>query len=123
MPSPRAMTPITINNHFPEHYQYKGSEQSSKESSNMQKGSPLDIDGHLDVGLKDYSKWQESRFENPSLQAEVRKANDALLAEGIDLQQVGQEYDFLVKEKHVKRGIARCYVDDVPIWLKRLKKE
>jgi hypothetical protein len=85
-------------------------------------GSPLDIPGHLDVALGDYSKWQESRFQDPLLQAEVRKAHDALLAEGIVLQQVGQEYDFLVKEKHIKRGIATRYIEDVPVWLKRVKR-
>lgn len=60
--SPRGMTPITINNHFPEHSQYKRSDLSIRESSNTQKGSTLDIPGHLDAALKDYSEWQQSRF-------------------------------------------------------------
>ena len=53
----------------------------TRESLISHKGSSLDIPGYLDVDLRDYSEWQQSRFQEPSLQAEVRKACDALLME------------------------------------------
>lgn len=57
------------------------------------------------------------------LKVEFRKAYDATLVDGLDLEQVhdDQDPDFFIN-KGVKRGIARRFVGDIDQWVKRCKR-
>jgi hypothetical protein len=72
--------------------------------------------------VAEYSEWQQEQVQDPTLKGEVQKAEDVVLGEGFDLEQIyrGRNSGFLI-DKGVKRGIANCFVDDIPIWNKRRK--
>jgi hypothetical protein len=57
------------------------------------------------------------------LKNKFRQARDAILAEGLDLEQVHEDEDpdFLIK-KGVKRGIARQFVSNIEDWAKRYRR-
>ena len=127
-PSPLGMTPITINNHFPDQFQavsvpaLQNKSISSNQSPNKTAACNLEIPGHRDVAVKEYSEWQQLQVQDVSLKKEVRNACNVVLAEGLDLEQLHQDQDceFLIN-KGVKRGIARRFVGDIESWVRRLK--
>jgi hypothetical protein len=84
----------------------------------------LRIPGLRDVAVTDYCVWQQSQVRHESLKAEFRKARDAVLLEGLDLEQVHEDQDseFLMK-KGVKRGIARRFIRDIEVWAKRSRSD
>lgn len=70
-----------------------------------------------------YSEWQQSKVIYEGLKTEYRKARDATLLDGLDLQQIykDQDPDFFIKSG-VKRGVARRFVGDIGAWAKRYKR-
>ncbi|KAL2005971.1 hypothetical protein VTN00DRAFT_9625 [Thermoascus crustaceus] len=82
----------------------------------------LHITGLLDVAVKEYSDWQQSRFADEALKAEVRKACDAALDDGLDLEQIDDLKDpEYFKKRGVKWGIARRFVKDIKYWADNYK--
>lgn len=124
-----AMTPITINNHFPDPAQH-GSVPSAhselRHVANVPSGDlvaeSLDIPSPLDRAVRDYSDWHKSRVEDPSYKAQVDKARDVVLQQGRDLHQLhnDQDYTFLV-EQDVNIGTAKRFVSGISTWAKRRK--
>lgn len=57
------------------------------------------------------------------LKAEFQRACDIALADGLDLERVYEDRDpeFFIKHG-VKRGIARRFVGDIEVWVKRYKR-
>jgi hypothetical protein len=82
----------------------------------------LEIPGLRDIAVQRYCDWQQSQVHSENLQVEFMKACNAILDDGLDLEQVHEDQDseFLVK-KGVKRGIARRFVRDIEVWAKRQK--
>ena len=74
----------------------------------------LFISGLLDVAMRDYSTWQQSRLGDKALKVEVRKACDVALDDGLDLAQIDEDRnpDYFTK-RGVKWGIARRFVKDI----------
>merc|ERR1712230_200407 len=117
------MTPITINNHFPDCPPCsapKSSTDGGHEQTSTQATGPLDIPSPLDLRVREYSTWQKSRVEDPKYKADVDKACTATLEDYRDLQQIYSEQDvtFLV-EKGVRVGTAKRFINDIPVWAKR----
>ena len=75
--------------------------------------SPLDIPGPRDIAVKEYSEWQELNVTNDTLKAAFRQACDAILEDGLDLEQVNKDQDpeFFIG-KGIKRDIPRRFVED-----------
>ncbi|PSN58574.1 hypothetical protein BS50DRAFT_566671 [Corynespora cassiicola Philippines] len=82
----------------------------------------LEIPGPRDVAVIAYSEWQQSNVVDEALKTEFRKACDATLQDGLDLEQVHEDQDpsFFI-QSGVKRGVARRFVDDIEGWAKRYK--
>lgn len=129
--SPAGMTPITINNHFPQTSLEKSSVNSTgrsaqpdtKSSADCVK-SPLIVSGYLDTAVRRYTEWQRSRFEDVDLKNEMTKACSVILAHGLTLAQVhdDQDFQFLI-DNGIKRGTARHFVGDIKMWTKRSQKD
>lgn len=125
--SPPAMTPITINNHFPE---TSGSQslvnptnEAGKWSTKDMAGgvkSPLVVSGYLDTAVRKYTTWQQSRFEDVELKDEMSKACDIVLGHGLTLTHIhdDQDFQFLI-DNGIKQGIARHFVGHIKMWTKR----
>ena len=130
-PLPHGMTPITINNHFPESSERASSLPlqndracSVKRSPTLLTGAPLGIPGHLDSVVKEYSEWQKLFVQDASSQDQVDKACEVVLAKGLDLNQLhsDQEYGFLI-EHGVNEGTARRFIGNISTWAKRYRYE
>jgi hypothetical protein len=82
----------------------------------------LDIPEPLDVAVRLYSEWQQSRVVDETRKAEIQKACELALEDGLDLEQVYEDQDpsFFIKNG-VKRGVARRFVADIERWAKRYK--
>jgi hypothetical protein len=82
----------------------------------------LHIPGPRDEALEDYCAWQQSQVKSPGLKAEYQKACDAIIEDGLDLEQIHKDPnpEFLIKNG-VKRGIAHRVVEDIDYWVKRYK--
>ncbi|KIW35889.1 uncharacterized protein PV06_11792 [Exophiala oligosperma] len=83
----------------------------------------LDIAGHHDVNLQDYCDWLKSRVKNESYKHEYQKAADFLLEKAFDLDLVYEDQNpgFLVEQGEIEEGIARRFVKDIPLWVKRCR--
>lgn len=53
--------------------------------------SQFHVLGICDVAVTEYSAWQQSQVRHESFKNEFRRARDAVLAEGLDLEQVHEE--------------------------------
>ena len=75
----------------------------------------LEIEGSRDVAVRRFSKWLQPQYQDPSLQEEVRKAEQAVLDEAFNLVQIygGQASDCFIRKK-VKRGVADRFMNDIP---------
>jgi RES domain-containing protein len=72
------------------------------------------ISGLLDVAVREYSSWQQSRLGDEALKSEVRKACDVALDDGLDLAQIDEDKDpNYFKTRGVKWGITRRFVKDI----------
>lgn len=79
----------------------------------------IEIPGLHDVAVEEYSTWQQSRVSREILKADIRKARDLALANGLDLQQVhgDQDPDFFIKHG-ISVGVARRFVSEIIQWVK-----
>ena len=70
----------------------------------------LEIEGPRDVAVQEYTDWQQEQVRDPTLKEEVRKARDAMLEEGYDLEQIYKDRNsgFFI-EKGVRPGIAKRF--------------
>ncbi|CAG8428374.1 unnamed protein product [Penicillium salamii] len=78
----------------------------------------LHVSGFLDVAVREYSTWQQSRLGDEELKAEVKRACDVALDDGLDLAQIDEDKDpdYFTK-RGVKWGIARRFVKDIRFWV------
>jgi hypothetical protein len=123
--TPPSSAPINITNVLPGNSPQVSSHAGTPASMQLSKPSSvehLDIPGLRDVAVQEYSEWQQSKVQDGMLKGEFRRARDAVLMEGLDLEQVHEDQDpeFLVKNG-IKRGIARRFVRDIGHWAKRYK--
>jgi len=124
--APTPFPPITITNVLPSSHQpsIAGSAESSTQSvAGRCDFGPLNIPGYRDVAVQLYSEWQQSKVIREDLKADIVKACEAALDDGLDLEQVyaDQGPDFFIL-KCVKRGVARRFIHDIPEWAKRQKR-
>ena len=129
--SSMGMTPITINNHFPNHTQLPAVTTTQAEapycnaaSSSAIGAEPLEIPSPLDLAVREYSEWQKSRVRETSYKAEIDKACTIVMSQGRDLRQIHNEQDvsFLVDE-NVNIGTAKRYVSSIAAWVQRRQRE
>jgi hypothetical protein len=82
----------------------------------------LDIPGLRDQAVKEYSEWQQSNVCDETQKADFRKACEAALEDGLDLEQVYEDQDpgFFIR-KDVRRGVARRFICDIKKWVKDYK--
>jgi hypothetical protein len=67
--------------------------------------------------VREYSTWQESRLSDEVLKAEVRKAYEVALDDGLDLAQIDEDKDpDYFTTRGVKRGIAQRFIKDIRFW-------
>jgi hypothetical protein len=122
----QSLPPINITNVLPS--QANESPTKSVADSSVTAGKEtgeiarLDIPGPRDAAVMAYSDWQQSNVVDEALKEEFRKACNATLEDGLDLEQVYEDQDpaFFVRSG-VKRGIARRFVSDIDGWSKRYK--
>jgi hypothetical protein len=80
------------------------------------------IDGLLDVAVDEYTEWQQSRVSNEAFRENINKARDVTLENCLDLMQIYEDQDPGYFVKHgVKVGVARRFVRDIGLWVKRRK--
>jgi hypothetical protein len=74
----------------------------------------LDIPEPMDVSVKLYTEWQQSRVVDETWKIDIQKACDIALDDRLDLKQVREDQDpgFFI-QNGVKRGVARRFVDDI----------
>jgi hypothetical protein len=72
--------------------------------------------------VNEYCDWQQSKVKDEMLKVEFRRARDVASVDGLDLEQIyeDQDPDFFIKHG-VKRGIARRFVSDIEVWVKRYR--
>jgi hypothetical protein len=74
----------------------------------------------LDVAVKEYSDWQQSRVESEMQKGMVEKARDLALAMGWDLRQIYKDQNPKLFTNHgVIDGVARRFVEDICDWMKK----
>lgn len=77
----------------------------------------IHIPGLLDVAVREYSSWQQLHLDDKILKAEVRKACDVALDDGLDLTQIDKDKDpNYFKTRGVKWDIARRFIKDIRYW-------
>lgn len=132
--SSAGMTPITINNHFPEHAQFSSGpvppddpidpNNPNKVSRSVCATESLDIPSPLDQAVREYSEWQKSRVSDASYKVDVDKARDVVLDQCRDLRQIHDDQDStFLEEAGVCIGTAKRYVSGIPVWVKRRRCE
>ncbi|KAJ5986554.1 hypothetical protein N7451_010919 [Penicillium sp. IBT 35674x] len=112
--------PITITNVLPSQALQAGSSASScldNTTISSMELPDLHISGLLDVAVREYSTWQQSRLGEDALKAEVKKACEVALEDSLDLEQIDEDKnpDYFTK-RGVKWGIARRFVKDIRFW-------
>ncbi|OQD75547.1 hypothetical protein PENANT_c153G06638 [Penicillium antarcticum] len=114
--------PITITNVLPAQAP-QAAESTALPFSEKSTASSVDIpdlyiSGLLDVAVREYSTWQQSRLGDEELKAEVQKACDVALDDGLDLAQIDEDKDSdYFTKRGVKWGIARRFVKDIRFWV------
>ncbi|KAJ5720259.1 uncharacterized protein N7483_008193 [Penicillium malachiteum] len=80
----------------------------------------IDIPGLLDIAVKEYAAWHQSRVSSQTFRENIQKACDLALENCLDLKQIhdDQDADFFVKNG-VKAGAARRFVSDIARWVTR----
>ncbi|KAF2188820.1 hypothetical protein K469DRAFT_564491 [Zopfia rhizophila CBS 207.26] len=124
--APTPYPPINITNVLPSssHQSPLASSSSSTAATIVTSSGMVDLDipEPLDMAVRLYSEWQQSRVVDEIRKAEIQKACNLALDDGLDLEQVyeDQDPDFFIKGG-VKRGVARRFVADIERWVKRYK--
>ncbi|KAJ5703721.1 hypothetical protein N7493_010859 [Penicillium malachiteum] len=72
----------------------------------------------LDIAVKEYAIWHQSRVSSETFRENIQKARDVALENCLDLKQIhdDQDADFFVKNG-VKAGAARRFVSDIARWV------
>jgi hypothetical protein len=79
--------------------------------------SRLGITGARDAAVQSYSNWQQSQVDDPVWKDEFQKACGVALDDCLDLEQINEDKDpNYFKERGVKWGIARRFVNDIKYW-------
>lgn len=117
--------PITITNVLPAQTPQAAGSSTSTCPDNTATSSTvlpdLHISGLLDVAVREYSTWQQSRLSEEALKSEVRKACEVALEDGLDLVQIDEDKNPDYFTKHgVKWGIARRFVKDIRFWVENV---
>ena len=123
--SSSGLTPITINNHFPDRGSFSASAVTSGEAIGPDLTTePSELPSPLDQAVRDYSEWQKSRVSDTAWKADMDNACDIVLAQRRDLRRIHVKRDvsFLL-EKSVPIGAAERFVDDIPLWNKRRRRD
>ncbi|KAJ5117390.1 hypothetical protein N7448_011022 [Penicillium atrosanguineum] len=81
---------------------------------------PIDIPGLLDIVVKEYATWHQSRVSSDTFRENIQKARDVALEDCLDLKQIpeDQDSDFFVKNG-VKAGAAQRFVSNIARWVMR----
>lgn len=117
--------PITITNVLPAQTPQAAGSSTSTCPDNTATSSTvlpdLHISGLLDVAVREYSTWQQSRLSEEALKSEVKKACEVALEDGLDLVQIDDDKnpDYFTK-RGVKWGIARRFVKDIRFWVENV---
>lgn len=71
----------------------------------------------LDVAVREYSTWHQSRVDSQMLKDNIEKARDVAITNGLNLKQIAKDEDpdFFIKHGVIV-GVARRFVDDIREW-------
>ena len=117
------MTPITINNHFPDRAFSSSSTVPPGKSGSNPATDPLELPSPLDKAMQDYSEWHKTRVSDPLWKADIDNACDVVLAQRRNLRQIYADRDTFLREKDIPVGVAKRFADDVPLWNKKRRCE
>jgi hypothetical protein len=53
--------------------------------------NPINVPGLLDIAVKEYSSWQQSRVSSEMLKDDIKKPRDMALANSLDLKQIYED--------------------------------
>jgi hypothetical protein len=71
----------------------------------------------LDVAVRKYADWQQSRVISQMMKDHIKKAYELALANGLDLKQLNKDKNAgFFKEHGIIEGVARRFVDDIREW-------
>ena len=71
-----------------------------------------------DAAVERYGRWQCSKVTRPNLQSEYQKVCEITLEEGLDLELVHEQQDYMFfVDKGAKRGVAQRFVRDIEEWV------
>ena len=84
----------------------------------------LNVPGLRDDALRKYTVGQQEQVHDKPLKDEIRKICELVLKDGLSLQLIHQDQNpgYFI-EKNGIPGIARHFVNDIPIWLKLEKRD
>lgn len=117
--------PINITNVLPQSYQspMTGSYEPTPEADVRLCGNIcLTIPGPWDLAVKEYSEWQQSNVVDEKLKAELGKACEVVLEDGLGLEQVYEDQNpgFFIQSS-IKSGITRRFISDIKRWVEWYK--
>lgn len=91
---------------------------AAAESTNLapKQTDPIDIPGLLDIAVKEYATWHQSRVKSETFRENIQKARDVALENCLDLKQIhdDQDADCFVKNG-MKAGAARRLLAILPV--------
>lgn len=71
----------------------------------------------LDVAVREYTSWQQSRVASQAMKDDIGRACDVALANGFDLRQIDKDENLkLFTEQGVMIGVARRFIEDIREW-------
>jgi hypothetical protein len=116
--------PISITNVLPPQLSNPDPAVSATESVEFEVSKPaprLQIPEPLDISVKNYTAWQQSRYSSIAMKKEFQKAGDATLSEFLDLELVyeAQDVEFYT-ERDVKPAVAHRFIRDIELWANKI---
>lgn len=123
--SAAGLTPITINNHFPDPSVHTTPQTSADAIPKAELATEqLDLPSPLDRAVRDYSEWQKSRVSDIAWKADMDNACDVVLSQRRDLRRIHQKRDIsFLLEEGIPIGAAERFADDIPLWNKRRRRQ
>lgn len=70
----------------------------------------------LDVAVREYSTWHQSRVDSQMLKDNIEKARGVAITNGLNLKQIANDEDPDFIKHGVIVGVARRFVDDICEW-------
>jgi hypothetical protein len=71
----------------------------------------------LDVAVRKYADWHQSRVISQMMKDHIEKAYELALANGLDLKQINNDRNAgFFNKRGVIEGVARRFVDDIREW-------